>query len=124
VSITFGGYTHNKDKDMLELLSLIGVEHITEVIVALIAVFSGAGYWAWKTKKVEVDHKSDHLDREFKLKLLKQVQELMKKIDDLQSIKSDLVSQVYQLKTDLKSARHEIAALQSIIKLLNQQLKQ
>jgi hypothetical protein len=92
-------------------------DSLVEILIAIIAIFGGSGYWAWKTKQLETKTKDPSL--EFKTHLLKQVQDLIKKVDDLQEIKGELLNQVYQLKTDLVAARAEVAALQAILRINN-----
>ena len=102
---------------MLETLQLIDMSSLTQIIIAIIAIFGGSGYWAWKIKKFEANSKSnDSGNKEFKAALLLQVTDLMNKIEELQQIKGELLEQIYQLKADLREARNEVAALQAILR--------
>jgi hypothetical protein len=87
------------------------VQGLVTIAVAVIGAAGGAGYWSYRTKKLEVSNKDD-----FKDELLKQVNKLMTQLQVLSETKDELLEQVYTLRTQLALAQTEIHQLHTIMK--------
>jgi outer membrane murein-binding lipoprotein Lpp len=81
---------------------------ISAVLIAIIGVFGGAGFWSWKVKKAELEVK-------YRDDLSSQVKELSKKIEELYDTRAQLAAKVTSLTVELNEAHDEIRTLKLIL---------
>jgi peptidoglycan hydrolase CwlO-like protein len=95
-------------------------EQLVTIIVALISVIGGAGFWTWMQRKSELSHSSQAAEakerNEFRETLKVQVDRLAEQVNDL-------VKEKEQLLREMAEVRAELAAAQTTIKHLEETLR-
>lgn len=98
----------------------MSVEDWTPIIVALISVVGGAGFWSWMQSKSKLAHEaslSEAADKtEFRETLKLQVDRLAEQVNRLVSEKEDLLREMAQLQA-------KVAAQDATIKHLEETLR-
>jgi chromosome segregation ATPase len=103
--------------------ALLWLSHLTPLLISVIAVFGGVGFWSWKTKKIEasvardasmmkhfVDNENRHQDE-----LSGRLTLLLEKIEELNESRIALIREVAQLRTQLRSAKEQITKLTNLL---------
>lgn len=88
------------------------INSVSAVLIAIIGVFGGAGFWSWKVKKAELESQRDSLYRN---ELSTQLKELGKKIEELYETRAQLSAKVTSLTVELNEAHDEIKTLKMIL---------
>ena len=95
-------------------------EDLVTIIVALISVIGGAGFWNWMQKKSELSHKGQAEEakerNEFRETLKIQVDRLAEQVNDLVREKEQLLREMSELRADLASAQTTIKYLEETLR--------
>ncbi len=94
------------------------------IVIAAIAVVGGAGFWTWRTKKVELNAAKESeviarfaaIEQRYQSDLMDRLNKLLVKIDELNDVKLKLASEVAELRTQLKAANTKINELKELLK--------
>lgn len=86
---------------------------LTSIIVALIGIFSGVGFWTYASKRAELKATEE---RALHNLLIGQVQELKTKVDVLISDKEDLLMEIANLREELASTKAELHAVNNLLR--------
>jgi peptidoglycan hydrolase CwlO-like protein len=88
------------------------------LILAVIGIFSGAGFWAYWTKKAELKSHGDEAESKYRGELSEQISSLMHKIEELYETRGELMAELYEVRAKLAEATAEINTLKGIIERL------
>lgn len=103
---------------MSELIVLLNT--LMPLLVAIVAIFGGVGFWAWKNKKVDAEsammkHLVDN-EKRYQEDMSERLAALTAQVESLHESKLELVREVAQLRTQLRAAREEINTLRASLK--------
>lgn len=95
-------------------------EELVTIVVALISVIGGAGFWNWMQKKSELSHNSQAEEtkerNEFRETLKVQVDRLADQVNELVKEKEQLLREMSELRADLASAKTTIKHLEEALR--------
>lgn len=95
-------------------------EQLVTIVVALISVIGGAGFWNWMQKKSELSHSSQAEEakerNEFRETLKIQVDRLADQVNELVKEKEQLLREMSELRADLASAQTTIKHLEESLR--------
>jgi len=95
-------------------------EQIVTIVLALIGVLGGAGFWGWMQKRSELSHKEMQEDKEER----NEFRETLKtQVDMLQTENKDLREKVELLLKEMAEVKAELAAANATIRHLEEQLR-
>lgn len=95
-------------------------EQLTTIIVAVIGVAGGAGFWGWMQKKSQLAHDSYQADaverNEFRQTLKTQVDRLADQVNELVKEKEGLLREMSELRAELAAAQATIRHLEETLR--------
>jgi peptidoglycan hydrolase CwlO-like protein len=95
-------------------------EQIVTIVLALIGVLGGAGFWNWLQKKAQLAHdeiQSEKADRnEFRETLKTQVDRLADQVNELVKEKEGLLREMADLRAELSAAQRTIMHLEETLR--------
>lgn len=86
---------------------------LTSILVAIIGVFSGVGFWTYASKRAELRAAEDKALHNL---LIGQVHELKQKVDILITDKEDLLKEIANLRAELASTKAELHAVNNLLR--------
>lgn len=103
---------------------LVLLNALMPLLIAVVTIFGGVGFWAWKNKKVDSAAEQQnsmmlHLvnnEKRYQEDVSLRLASLAGQVDALHASKLELVREVAQLRAQLKAAREEITALRVAIR--------
>lgn len=95
-------------------------EQIVTIVVALIGVLGGAGFWQWMQKKSQLAHEEARAEAsertEFRETLKTQVDRLADQVNELVKEKESLLREMSELRADLAAAQRTIMHLEETLR--------
>jgi peptidoglycan hydrolase CwlO-like protein len=95
-------------------------EQLVTIVVALISVIGGAGFWSWMQKKSELSHSSQAEEakerNEFRETLKIQVDRLADQVNELVREKEGLLREMADLRAELSAAQRTILHLEETLR--------
>lgn len=86
---------------------------LTAIVIAIVGVFSGIGYWNYRQAKFKA---SENRDNAMNQMLLREIAELKAKVDILLKDKEELLEEISYLRAELAATKAELHAVNNMLR--------